>query len=265
MKILFFGDIFGKPGRKALLAHLPKLLKQYEPNFVIANAENASHGKGLTKKHFLALKNSGINCLTMGNHTWDKQEIFNFINENEIVRPYNIPNDYFQGNCGFGTRVYQVADKKIRVTNLLGRSVTMKFEILNPFEVMENILNLEEKADLHLVDFHAETTSEKNAFRYCFDGMVSAIFGTHTHVPTFDGHITGKNTFYITDVGMCGPGYESVIGATPECTLVNFKGNGSEKFHLRVCEIGFQINGIFLIFDKLTNLPTYFQQIKIVG
>lgn len=264
MKILFFGDIFGKPGRKILYECLPSLTKKYKPNFIIANAENASHGKGLNKKHFLALQQIGINCFTMGNHTWDKNEIYEFIDDTKIVRPYNISNESLPGQKGCGSRIYTFGEKKIRVTNLLGSSIYIKFPLLNPFLIMEReILKKEEKANIHIVDFHAETTSEKNAFRYDFDGQVSAIFGTHTHVATFDARISAKKTFYVTDVGMCGPGYNSVIGANPECALAKFK-DPEKKFQLQIDRVDQQLNGIFLQFDKQTDQPIYFEQIKII-
>lgn len=252
MNILFIGDIFGKCGLIAIENELNKIKKEFNIDFVIANAENTSLGRGLTYDDYHHLNSCGIDFFTMGNHTWHKKEIFDILkNEKNIIRPYNIINNIEMGQIGLGTKVINVKNKTIRITNLLGSTVNFKNLQTNPFNEMVDII-LEDNSDIHIVDFHSETTSEKNAFFLEFQNKVSAIFGTHTHVQTNDVKII-NNTAYITDVGMTGPS-NGIIGAKPESIITMFKGK-SERFRLEE-QIGkYQFSAVVLSIDDKTNKP----------
>lgn len=206
MNILFIGDVFSSIGRDMVEKYLPRLKNKYNIDFVIANVENATHGKGLSKKHYEFFLFEGISLMTMGNHTYSKKEIFDYIDEaDRLIVPLNQP----RALPGVGSRIIRFKGKKIRVTNLLGLTF-MDGKSQNPFEVMDDLLK-EDESDIHIVDFHAEATSEKIALGYYLDGRVSAVLGTHTHVTTADEKILPKGTAFQCDVGMTGP-YESVIG-----------------------------------------------------
>lgn len=206
MNILFIGDVFSSIGRDMVEKYLPRLKNKYNIDFVIANVENATHGKGLSKKHYEFFLFEGISLMTMGNHTYSKKEIFDYIDEaDRLIVPLNQP----RALPGVGSRIIHFKGKKIRVTNLLGLTF-MDGKSQNPFEVMDDLLK-EDESDIHIVDFHAEATSEKIALGYYLDGRVSAVLGTHTHVTTADEKILPKGTAFQCDVGMTGP-YESVIG-----------------------------------------------------
>lgn len=206
MNILFIGDVFSSIGRDMIEEYLPRLKNKYKIDLVIANVENTTHGKGLSKKHYDFFLFEGISLMTMGNHTYSKKEIFDFIDEaDRLIVPLNKP----KALPGVGSRMIDVKGTKVRVTNLLGLTF-MDGKSQNPFEVMDDLLK-EDKSDIHIVDFHAEATSEKIALGYYLDGRVSAVLGTHTHVTTADEKILPKGTAFQCDVGMTGP-YESVIG-----------------------------------------------------
>ena len=211
MNILFIGDIFSDTGIRAIKTELPRIKKKYKIDVIIANAENASNCCGLTKSTYLELLNLGIDFFTMGNHTWCKKENLDILNNKNIVRPANIPNDHIYNKYGSGSRIIYLNGISIRITNLLGLSINFHKVQTNPFLYLEDLLNYEETTDFHIIDFHAETTSEKNALFYAFKGKVSAILGTHTHVQTADERIREK-TAYITDVGSTGSS-GGIIGA----------------------------------------------------
>ena len=206
MKILFIGDVFGEVGRDLVEKYLQDIKNKHEIDFVICNGENATHGRGLIKNHYDELLNYGVDCITMGNHTFDREEILDWIDEaNFLVRPAN----YSKYVPGVGTRVFEVNNIKIQVTNLLGR--VFSGDIINhPVEKLDDIVEVSD-ADIHIVDFHADATAEKICLGYEFDGKVSAILGTHTHVQTADERILDNGTAYISDVGMCGP-FNQCIG-----------------------------------------------------
>ena len=216
MRILFFGDIVGRLGLAAVSDVLPLLRKVYRPDFLIANGENATKGKGLSYKDYEALANLGIDCVTLGNHWHSRSQIDNYIGEADLlVRPANL----LSFHKGTGSAVFKTEEGDLRVTNLLGRAF-MAEAGRSPFETMNAILE-EEQCKFHFVDFHADSTSEKQTFAYGFDGELSAVVGTHTHVQTNDAHVLPNGSGYITDVGMCG-GYETVIGAERESALDRF-------------------------------------------
>lgn len=217
IKILFIGDIVGKIGRQTVKSLLPNIVERYKIDFVIANGENAAGGFGINEKTASELFNSGIHIITTGNHIWDKKEVIPYIaKENRILRPLNYPSN----NPGFGSIIYSIADSKVAVLNVSGRVFMNTLDC--PFRTtkveVEQILKI---TNLIIIDFHAEATSEKIAFGYYFDGIVSAIIGTHTHVQTADEKILPNGTAYITDVGMTGP-MISVIGIEKEQIIERF-------------------------------------------
>lgn len=216
LKVLFFGDLVGRPGRYAIKDFLEKNKQDYD--FVIANVENASHGFGLTEKNYNELSEYGLNCMTSGNHIWDKKEIFNYIDKaDKLVRPFNYP----ENTPGFGSRIFDLPNGiKIGVINVLGRVFMAPVE--SQWSVVKNeIIKLKEITPIIIVDFHAEATAEKICFgRFCADLGVSAFFGTHTHVQTADDQIV-NNMGYITDAGFCGT-VDSVIGMDYHTSLNRF-------------------------------------------
>lgn len=225
MKILAIGDIFGRIGRDAVFEWLEKTKGDYD--FIIANAENASHGRGLSKPVFEELLRAGIDAFTLGNHAWGCPDIVSIMQYNDnIVRPAN-----FEGSvCGTGSTVLKARNGvKIGIINLVGR-VYMPQQASSPFFTADaEIDKIKDKCDIILVDFHAEATSEKNAMGYYLDGRVSAVFGTHTHIQTADAKILPNGTGYITDLGMTGPSL-SVLGVDKNVIVDRFLGGMPKKF-----------------------------------
>jgi hypothetical protein len=216
VRILFLGDIVGKPGRRAVRELLPALKSELEIEFTVANGENLAGGIGIIRKVALEVMNYGVDVLTSGNHVFDKREVFEFIDEYEwLLRPANYP----RGVPGRGMGVYMSeTGVKVCVINLVGRLFTGHFDC--PFRTVDRLLE-SVPTDVILVDLHAETTSEKQAMAHHLDGRVSALVGTHTHVQTSDWRIMKGGTAYITDAGMSG-GFDSVIGIKPESALERF-------------------------------------------
>lgn len=218
MKILFIGDIVGKPGRNAVKAGLPGLINKLKIDFVIANGENAAGGFGITKSVGEELFSLGIDVLTSGNHIWDKKEAVTYISkENRLLRPANYPGDV----PGAGSIVMNTSSgEKIAVLNLSGRVFMQPLDC--PFQAAKKELPaLKEQTKIIIVDFHAEATSEKSAIGWYLDGEVSAIVGSHTHVQTADEKILPKGSAFISDVGMTGP-TDSVIGVKKEQIINKF-------------------------------------------
>lgn len=243
LKVLFFGDLVGRPGRYAIKDFLEKNKQDYD--FVIANVENASHGFGLTEKNYNELSEYGLNCMTSGNHIWDKKEIFNYIDKaDKLVRPFNYP-----GNTpGFGSRIFDLPNGiKIGVINVLGRVFMAPVE--SQWSVVKNeIIKLKEITPIIIVDFHAEATAEKICFgRFCADLGVSAFFGTHTHVQTADEHIV-NNMGYITDAGFCGT-VDSVIGMDYHTSLNRFTTVIPERYDVADGNV-VQINAVEVEIDQ---------------
>ena len=227
MKILAVGDIVGENGLKKLKMELPKIKKEQSIDFIIVNGENVAGGMGITHKLFNQIIEAGADVVTLGNHTWSKKDIFNFIDDEKILRPANYP-----GNVpGKGYNVYNFKNKKIAVISLLGRT-NMGILAENPFLEADSIINqLKNKADIIIVDFHAEASAEKIAMKYYLDKRVNIIFGTHTHVQTADEEITTNGTAYITDIGMTGP-KDSVIGMDKKASIKRFVTTLPEKYRL---------------------------------
>lgn len=200
MKILFIGDIVGKVGRRMIREKLPYFIKKYDIDFVIANGENATHGKGLIRHHYEELIDSGVDVITLGNHFDSKSEIRKYIDSaDRLVRPINLLKPY----PGDGTALFDIDGITIRVTNVLGAAF-MKEEINAPYLATLELLEMGEESNIHIIDFHAEATGEKYSYAYALDGKVSAVIGTHTHVQTNDAKILPNGTAYISDVGMTG-------------------------------------------------------------
>ncbi len=228
MRILVIGDIVAKLGRKAVASVLPPLRAQEKIDLVIANIENLSHGKGATKERVEELREMGVDIFTSGNHIWFKQE-FNETLDNDptVIRPANYPSD----SPGYGFTIAKVGTKKVLVINLLGRQ-WIDEPTEEPYRTVDAILldQMEkEKPDFVFVDFHAEATSEKSAMAWFLDGRVTAVVGTHTHVPTADAWILPEGTAFVTDIGMSGA-LNSVIGVKPEIIIKKQKDTEPVRF-----------------------------------
>jgi len=246
MKILFIGDIVGSPGREAIKKLLNPLKQELQIDFVIANAENASGGSGITSKVSNELFDSGVDVITSGDHIWKKSEIFELINQEErILRPLNFPS----GAPGRGASVFKSKNGiKVGVINVNGRVFMDALEC--PFRAtLKAAQELAEETKIIIVDVHAEATSEKVALGWYLDGKVSAIFGTHTHIQTADEKILPKGTAYITDVGMTGP-YDSVIGRRVEDVLTRFLSSIPIKFE--VAQDNIQLHAALVEIDRKT-------------
>ncbi len=245
VKILFIGDVVGRPGRQALVRFLPELKSRWKVDLTIANCENAAGGLGLTEKIGLELLNY-VDILTSGNHIWQKKEALSFLEKNDrIIRPANFP----PGNPGRGSAIFhEKKGNKIAILNLQGRIFMEPIDC--PFRVADQELErLREITPVIIVDFHAEATSEKQALGWYLDGRISALIGTHTHVPTADERILPKGTAYLTDVGMVG-GFDSVIGIKREIALRRLITAIPQKFEL---EKGRKIfSSVYLEIDALT-------------
>lgn len=223
MKILFVGDVFSKLGRETFERNLKRIKEEQKINFVIVNGENVSHGKGMNEGHYKWFLSQGVNVITLGNHSFQQRSIYNFIDDvNNVVRPYN-----YVDVPGKGYVTVNYNGIKITVFQMIGR-VLMNEELPSPFEKTKEILDNVE-SDIFICDFHGETTSEKIAFGYAFDGKLTAVLGTHTHVQTRDARILDNGTAYITDVGMTGP-LDGVIGVEKSIILDRYMNDGKHRF-----------------------------------
>ncbi|MGA7291005.1 MAG: TIGR00282 family metallophosphoesterase [Terriglobales bacterium] len=243
MKILFIGDIFGRPGRTIVKDRLPELRRQHAPDLVIANCENAAAGFGITPPLAEELFDLGIDVMTTGNHVWDKREIIEYFQmadgnphspARRLLRPANFP----QNLPGWGVYEGQKNGLAYAVMNLQGRVFMGSSD--DPFRYVDRLLE-KVKAKVVFVDFHAEASSEKVAFGWYLDGRVTAVVGTHTHIPTADETVLPKGTAYITDVGMTGP-YDSVIGVKKELVIDRFLSGMPARFEaangdVRLCAV----------------------------
>jgi metallophosphoesterase (TIGR00282 family) len=220
MNILIIGDVVGNPGRGIMKKALPVVLKKYDVDYCIANVENAAGGFGVTKEICDEILDMGVDCMTSGNHIWDKREIIPIVDQiPQLLRPLNYP----AGQPGHGSYVGRGKDSHVPVAvlNLSGR-VFMNGAMDDPFTLgAREVERLRKEAAVIIVDMHAEASSEKTALAYHLDGTVSAVVGTHTHVPTCDHRILPKGTAYCTDLGMTGP-YDSVIGVEAETIVRRF-------------------------------------------
>ena len=231
MKILFIGDIFGRPGRTIVKDRLPELVRTHSADLVIANCENAAAGFGITPSLAEELFDLGIDVMTTGNHVWDKREIIEYFQmadgnphspARRLLRPANFPATL----PGWGVYEGQKNGVPYAVVNLQGRVFMGSAD--DPYRYADRLLS-EIKAKIVFVDFHAEATSEKVAFGWYLDGRATAVVGTHTHIPTADETVLSKGTAYITDVGMTGP-YDSVIGVKKELVIERFLSGMPARF-----------------------------------
>jgi 2',3'-cyclic-nucleotide 2'-phosphodiesterase len=225
VRVLFIGDIVGRPGRAGLAAAMPELRERHSPDLVIANGENTAGGLGITEKTARELLQLGVGVITTGNHVYRHRDAYEFLDRDDrVIRPAN----YMAGNPGSGYTVVPVGDRRLAVVNLSG-SVHLK-AARSPFaEADALIAKLGGDADAIVVDFHAEVTSEKVAMGWHLDGRVAACFGTHTHVPTADGRVLPGGTAFISDVGMTGS-RAGVIGVRREQALEAFRTQMPVKF-----------------------------------
>lgn len=246
MRVLMVGDICGSPGRQAAARHIPALRKKYEIDFVVANGENAAAGSGLTRKVLDELQRMEIDVITSGNHIWDKKEVFQFIDDEPyLVRPANYP----PGTPGKGYCVFPWKEKKVGIINLSGRSFMPPMDC--PFRAADALLaKLDHQCDLILLDFHAETTSEKMAMGWYLDGKITCLVGTHTHIQTADERILPKGTAYITDLGMVGP-WNSVLGVDKDLVLKKFRTALPVRFE--IAEAPNVFCGVVLSIDDASN------------
>lgn len=246
MKILFIGDIVGSPGREAVKKLLPALKQEYALDFVIANAENAAGGSGITAKVAQELFDSGVSALTSGDHIWKKREIFEIIGKEErILRPVNFPS----GAPGSGAGLFKTKNSvNVGVINVQGRVFMEALD--SPFKTaLAACEALSKDTKIIIVDMHAEATSEKVALGWYLDGRVSAVVGTHTHIQTADEKILPAGSAYITDAGMTGP-YDSVIGRKIEDVLERFLTSVPVRFEVALTNV--QLHGVVLDIDEDT-------------
>lgn len=217
MRVLMVGDVVGKPGRQLTLELVPRLKTEYAVDFVIVNGENAAGGIGITPDIAHVMLQTGINVITLGNHAWGKREVYSYLDEeSRILRPANYPPSV----PGRGYGLFNCAAGLVGVVSLQGR--TFMDPVDDPFRAIDAILeNLRKKTAVICIDFHAEATSEKQAFGWYVDGRVSVVVGTHTHIQTADERILPQGTAYLTDLGMTGP-IDSVIGMNKDIVIPRF-------------------------------------------
>jgi len=251
-KVIFLGDITGRHGRNAVKSYLDTLKNETSKPIVIANIENASHGFGLTKKNYEDLSIAGIDCMTSGNHIWDKKDIYEYINTaNNLVRPINYP----EGTPGKGSVIFEIEGEKIAVINALGRVFMPPVD--SPWQIVsEEIKHLKDEGVTSIfIDFHAEATAEKvcfskylaNEFNTTENALIKGFFGTHTHIQTADEQII-NGMAYITDVGFCGSP-EGVIGMEFSTSLKRLTTSLPERYEVAQGSLS-QINGVEVLIDK---------------
>jgi len=254
ISVLFLGDVIGKPGRRVikqyLAGHAPKA------DLIIANAENAAHGFGTTEGNLQELRDAGVQAFTGGNHTFDRKEIFEFIDQQQnVIRPANYPD----GTPGLGSCIVEIAGGiKVGLINLLGRVFMEPLE--SPFLVAEKLIEkLSAETNIIIVDMHAEATAEKIALGLYLDGRVSAVVGTHTHVQTADERILPKGTAFLTDAGCCGPA-NGVIGMDQVAVFRRMVKQLPSRFE--VADGPAMVNGVIFDIDKTTGKATGIRRVQ---
>ncbi len=258
MKIIYCGDVVGRPGREAVLKNLPALKEQYNPDVFVVNAENAAHGFGLTPGICLDFFAAGVDVITTGNHVWDQREIVPYFDEcKKIIRPLNYP----EGTIGRGScEVELLNGKKLVVAQVMGRVFMEALDC--PVQALDKLLKqytLTKNTAAILIDVHAEATAEKLAVGYYLDGKVSIVAGTHTHVPTADFRILPQGTAYITDIGMCG-NYDSVLGFEPAVPIQRLCRKYPSERLVPAKGVG-TLYGIYVETDDATGLALKIEQI----
>jgi len=258
VKLLFIGDIVGRPGRRAVKELLPKLREQHALDFIIANGENSAGGSGITPATAGEIFSAGVDVITSGDHLWDQKEVMELLaGEKRFLRPLNYP----PGAPGRGSGVFETQNSKLKIAvlNAQGRTF-MQPQLENPFLLAaEEVKRLREQTRIIFVDFHAEATSEKIAFGRFLDGQVSAVIGTHTHVQTADERILPGGTAYITDIGMTGP-TESVIGMKTETAIARSLTQMPLKMEVQNSRA--EIQGILFEIDTTSGKVTRMERVR---
>lgn len=255
MKLIMLGDVVGDLGTNAVLNYLPSLKRKYDADTVIINGENSAQGNGILPSSAKKLFDAGADCITTGNHVFRRREIYEELDrQTGIIRPLN----FCSKNPGSGVYIIDRLRYKIAVVNLMG--VVNMEPLKNPFDTMDELLQ-QLSADVVILDFHAETTSEKRALGFYLDGRISLMAGTHTHVQTADEQILKNGTGYITDLGMCGPFY-SVLGIKPENAIARFKTAMPTRFENSDGEC--IISGIFADIDEKTGKCRFIERIGLI-
>ncbi len=255
MRLLFLGDVVGLGGCDFLMKMLPRFKRENSIDVCIANGENSAQGNGVTPESLEMIFNSGVDYVTLGNHTYKRPEIMEYLeNDVDAVRPYNYP----VGAPGKGVGIIDKGRFRVAVINMLG---TVYSEPLgNPFNEMDSAIKEIDGCKTVIVDFHAEATAEKRAMGFYLDGKVTAVLGTHTHVQTADEQLLPGGTAYITDVGMCGP-VQSVLGIEPRLTIKKFKSNLPVRFENATGE--YMLNGVLLDVDEKTGKASKIERVDI--
>ncbi|MEN6444723.1 MAG: TIGR00282 family metallophosphoesterase [Candidatus Cloacimonas sp.] len=265
MKVLFFGDVYGKAGRQTVQLALPTLKEEFNPDFIIANGENIADGKGVTEKTLSQLFSYGIDAVTGGNHLWDRNEAIEYIrSQNRIVKPLNYP-EYAPGNPFL---ILVKGNLRLGIICLCGQLLMPPCD--NPFNALDKFIKTNYNEDGEqkgvytlpfpvILDFHTETTSEKRAMGWFADGKLSAVLGTHTHIQTADEEILPAGTAYITDVGMTGS-HDSVIGVKKEIIVDKFR--TSIPIRYESSDSGLQVNAVVLEINSETGLATKITRVR---
>jgi len=263
MKILFIGDVVGRSGRDAVTAHLPVLKKKYAPDVVIVNGENAANGVGITDKICKQFYEEGVDVVTTGNHVWDQREIILYIDRDpKLLRPMNYP----KGTPGRGHNIYTLMNgQKILVINAMAR-VFMEPVLDDPFAALDELVKshvMGRTVNAIFFDFHGEVTSEKMAMAHYLDGRVSAVIGTHTHVPTADHQILVGGTAYQSDAGMTGD-YDSIIGVVKDVPIARFTRKMPTE-RMSPADGVATLCGTFIVTDDATGLAKTIEPVRVGG
>ncbi|HPH61510.1 MAG TPA: TIGR00282 family metallophosphoesterase [Candidatus Syntrophosphaera sp.] len=256
IKLLFFGDIFGKPGRQVLYDQLPVLKAEFGPDFIIINGENLADGRGLTEKTVKPLLHAGVDIVTGGNHLWDRNEAWEYIGHHPaIVKPLNYP----ASAPGNAVCTLRKGELELTVLTLCGQIYMPPSD--SPFTALERWFedNPGHEQRCVLVDFHAESTAEKRALGWFTDGHISALIGTYTHIQTADEEILPLGTAYLTDAGMTGP-HDSVIGVRKEIILDKFR--HSLPLRYETSNLGLQVNAVYLELDPATGRALKIERVR---
>jgi hypothetical protein len=256
VKILIVGDVVGRPGRKAFKRYTRELREKHNIDIVIVNGENSAAGKGVSRKSLDELYAGGADIVTSGNHIWDKREVYEVIDMDPyLVRPANYP----EGAPGRGWCLYPFKAKNVAVINMSGRAFMPDMDC--PFQKIEEVLSeIGQEADIKILDFHAETTSEKMAMGFYLDGRVQVVVGTHTHIQTADERILPNGTAYITDLGMVGP-WNSVLGVKSDIIIKKFTSCMPAKFDLADGPAVY--SAVVVEIDDVTNKPVRIDRLHI--
>jgi len=254
---MVIGDIIGKPGRQAVVHAVPAMRAELNLDMVIANGENLAAGAGLTARLAEELFSNGVDVITSGNHIWDKREVYEYLDSDRpVLRPINYPDDA----PGRGWLVHHLPDgDQVAVVNAMGRVFMNQLD--SPFAAMDALLDgaAEPLPPMRILDFHCEVTSEKNAMGWFLDGRVSAVVGTHTHVPTADARVLPKGTAFISDIGMTGP-RDSIIGFSLETVLPRFLTHLPTRFNVAEGPVSF--NAVVVDIERATGRAASIEQVQ---